>query len=653
MALQHSNKHDLSAGWTRSEDPFHDGELEAQRRMGVREQMANFGRRVIRDWMPDQHRAFYQQLPYIVVGATDEQGWPWASMLVGAPGFIESPDEYTLTLDVDAAPGDPVLGALAQGSSLGMLGIELSTRRRNRLQGWVERRHEDRLTLRIAQAFGNCPQYIQRRTITHAPERVAKPAVEMTSLDERARALIARSDTFFIATAHRDDADAPGSNLGADASHRGGKPGFVRISGDGDTLLWPDFSGNNHFNTIGNMLVHPRAGMLFIDFDRGDALYLTGEAEVIWGGPLVEAVEGAERVVAIKTHRAIYIEGAIPLTFDFQEPSPTLMFTGVWPDTSVLAAGLTAYSVKSIHDASSKVRSLELVPVDPSTPRPSFEAGQHIEVSLPAGTRRYSLSGSPGSRALRVSVERHPAGKGSGYIHEQVAIGHTLWASAPKGDFTLDAQHDAPVVLVAGGIGITPLWSMLHELARRGEETLLVWSVREREDAIFEAERDLLEQIAGERLRVHIQVTSEQGRITPDALERIWPQRDARVYLCGSRGFDVAMREHINALPVTRITSESFGGALTKKAPTQMIEVRFASHKTPLRWDGGSLLELALNAGVEAPFDCRSGSCGTCSAKICSGSVRYDRPPSHEDGKSSERALLCVARPVGDVSFDL
>ncbi|ELR97375.1 pyridoxamine 5'-phosphate oxidase family protein [Gloeocapsa sp. PCC 73106] len=268
-------------GWTLSESPFHAGELAIQARVGVQDKIDKQGRRVIREFLPDQHREFFAQLPYVIVGTVDAFGFPWASIMVGEPGFIWSPDDRTLRVDTKPLFGDPLGANLAEGIDIGFLGIELHTRRRNRVNGVVTKIDEKGFEVQIKQSFGNCPQYIQARTATMKEfnPTAVKPLYPIETLGEIERGLITLSDTFFIATAYQDKSAEAAS--GVDVSHRGGKPGFVQIESN-RILNIPDFPGNNHFNTFGNLELNPRGGLLFPDFTRGNLLYLTGKAEVIW-----------------------------------------------------------------------------------------------------------------------------------------------------------------------------------------------------------------------------------------------------------------------------------------------------------------------------------------------------------------------------------
>lgn len=313
--------------------PFHAGERALQTLAGSREVMAAAGSRVIRDFMPDQHRDFFAQLPFLVVGSMDAQLQPWASVLAAPPGFAHSPDPTHLRIDALPMADDPLSTQLVQGASLGLLGIQPHTRRRNRMNGNVEAIDATGFMVEVQQSFGNCPKYIQAREPLFAAGQPAAPAQRLDGLDDAARALIARADTFFIASAfpqHAADGDeADPAAQGVDVSHRGGLPGFVRVGEDG-VLTVPDFTGNRFFNTLGNLSVHPRAGLLFIDFESGHLLHLTATAEIVWDGPEVAAFEGAERLLRLRVEQVLRRPGALPLRWGGAEVSPHLARTGRW-----------------------------------------------------------------------------------------------------------------------------------------------------------------------------------------------------------------------------------------------------------------------------------------------------------------------------------
>jgi predicted pyridoxine 5'-phosphate oxidase superfamily flavin-nucleotide-binding protein len=290
--------------------PFHLGELEAQARAGGGSRGG-----AIRSAMPEQHRTFFEALPFVVVATIDhagrgvssdrgaagelraagdhgapghrgaagdrgaggdrDDGWPVAAIWAGAPGFVRAPDAQTLRIAVAPDPSDPAARAFVPGAPFGLLGIELATKRRNRANGVIARQDQDGIVVAIEQSFGNCPQYIHPREL-HRAEPGSGSTERFDGMDRAAATAIARADTFFVATAARTDEPTGG----VDVSHRGGPPGFVRI--DGNTLTIPDYKGNRYFNTLGNLVSQPRAALLFVDFASGRMLQLQGTAEVLW-----------------------------------------------------------------------------------------------------------------------------------------------------------------------------------------------------------------------------------------------------------------------------------------------------------------------------------------------------------------------------------
>jgi uncharacterized protein len=278
------------------ETPFHEGELAVQRRAGVERSAAQVGR-IIGASIPPEFAAFVERQLFAVAAAPDGAGRVWATLLVGGVGFATVPDERRLLLAVE--PFAPA------GAPAGILFIETNTRSRIRLNGTAEPVAEGVLVT-VDEAFGNCPKYIQRRLPVERLEPPAEPAERFgATLDERQRAVVGQADTLFIATMH--------PQRGADASHRGGRPGFVSVAGDGASLRFPDYPGNRMFQTLGNITVQPRAGLLFVDWETGAALALTGRAQVVW--------DGAERHVEFAIDEVRERERAMPARWQLIEPS--------------------------------------------------------------------------------------------------------------------------------------------------------------------------------------------------------------------------------------------------------------------------------------------------------------------------------------------
>jgi len=311
--------------------PFHPGEIAVQKKLGVDERMSVIGAKFIRDHMPDEHRDFYEQLPFIVLGTQDPTGQPWATIVAGNPGFVESPDERKLIISSHLPTADPALMVLSKGAPVGGLGIELATRRRNRFTARVDTLSKNSISLSVDQSFGNCPQYIQTRTLTETRDPTSphpESPVRFTSLEGDVRRLIEQADTFFVASATQPNASTTPDH-GVDVSHRGGAAGFVKIEND-RVLTIPDYAGNNFFNTLGNLLVNPKAGLLFPDFDTGALVHLAGTVKIIWSGREVEQLPGAGRAWRFTLDHGLVRPDALPMRFEFGEFSPRSVKNGTW-----------------------------------------------------------------------------------------------------------------------------------------------------------------------------------------------------------------------------------------------------------------------------------------------------------------------------------
>jgi predicted pyridoxine 5'-phosphate oxidase superfamily flavin-nucleotide-binding protein len=314
-----------------SASPFHDGERKVQSRVvGSAERVARLdaiGGKMIVAEMSDQHREFFAQLPMFLVATVDALGRPWASALVGAAGFLSSPDPRHIHVAARPLFGDPLNEILRDDIAIGGLGIELHSRRRNRVNGRVTVDPDGSgFTIRVDQSFGNCPKYIQARQFRFRtpPVRGSEehPVRRGDRLDDAARAIVARADTLFIASHFGGDPDD--RTRGADVSHRGGRPGFVQIVDD-RTLVMPDYIGNFLFNTLGNIVADPRCGLLFLDFDSGDTLQLTGHGEILWDWPRDDpAFRDAQRLVRFRADAAVHVSNVLPLGWEFLGYAPQL-----------------------------------------------------------------------------------------------------------------------------------------------------------------------------------------------------------------------------------------------------------------------------------------------------------------------------------------
>lgn len=669
--------------------PWHRGERELQQSVGVAERMEVFGRQVIRDFMPEQHRTFYRQLPFLVIAAVDATGDPWATLVEARAGLAQSADARHLQINALPGQGDPAGDALMPGDGIGVLGIELQTRRRNRVNGRVVARDDGHLTLQVEHAFGNCPQYIQARAFRFSGDP-AEPFVGRTEvlakLDAEANAMIGAADTFFVASYVDPEGDAGRRQV--DASHRGGKSGFVRI--DGDVLTIPDFAGNLHFNTLGNLQVNPRAGLLFIDFANGDLLQLTGRTEIVLASDEVSSFQGAERLWRLHVDKAVRRRGVMKLRWRLDEISPNSLMTGSWEEAlarqqaQALRNQWRRFRIARITAESSTIKSFHLEAAD-GAGLPLFKAGQHLPIRLAVAAgaapliRTYTLSAAPSDGCYRISVKRE--GRVSQFLHDHTAVGDEIEARAPLGNFVVDPHETRPLVLLSAGVGITPLLAMLREVVYEGvrtrgvRQTFFLHASRTLSERAFASElQELVERADGAVEAVRILSQPEptailgsdydvQGRIDLRLLKAILPFDDFDFYLCGPAAFAQDLYDGLRAMQIAdeRIHVEQFGPsslrrrvreAVTEPAPPTLpaaetsVAVVFARSAKEARWQpgDGSLLELAEARGLTPEFSCRGGSCGTCKTRILAGQVSYTSPPAVAMG--TDEILICCSVPA-------
>ncbi|MEU7469983.1 pyridoxamine 5'-phosphate oxidase family protein [Streptomyces sp. NPDC044984] len=287
---------------------YHSGEIAVQERAGLTGQ-AEFSLGGIGESIPPVAKDFLAEQPLIVLGGADRDGRVWATQLTGDAGFLRVPDPRTVMIDALPLPGDPLAEALTGGPAvrIGMIAIEPATRRRMRINGRA-RREGAGLRVDLDQVIANCPKYLQKRDHRRAgpgedgaADRTVTDGTELSPAQQQA---VRAADTFFVATAS-DRGDA-------DASHRGGNPGFVQVPSP--TLLrWPDYAGNAMFLTLGNLLLNASAGILVPDWETGATLHLSGTARTVWDAEEIATVPGAQRLVEFSVEAVREITAASPL----------------------------------------------------------------------------------------------------------------------------------------------------------------------------------------------------------------------------------------------------------------------------------------------------------------------------------------------------
>jgi len=296
---------------------FHEGEIALQQRFSDVQKVESIGSRMIRDFMLEQHQHFFAQQQQLFASYENELGQVWADVLFGEVGFISVLDEYTLQLSMkDLKQAGELFSNLKIGSRLGLLGIEFDTRRRNRLNVEVCKLDADFLQLKVLQSFGNCPKYIQKR-LKVSSLQINSKQINITNLTPEVVNILSKADTAFIASRYKDDGKAD-KHSGFDVSHRGGKSGFMVVH---DEKIWiPDFSGNNFFNSLGNLMLDPNMGLLIMNFEAQSYLQLTGKGRVETKKDSMPFA-GYERAIEFEMNQGVIHEHGIPWHFSDAEYS--------------------------------------------------------------------------------------------------------------------------------------------------------------------------------------------------------------------------------------------------------------------------------------------------------------------------------------------
>lgn len=523
-----------------NDDVYHEGELKIQARAGVT-QAARMSAAAIQDYIPGGARHFIAQQTMAVFGSLDANGNVWASVLFGSPGFMQAKDDRTLCWQrtmCHSAPGDPLWTNLEHDPRLGILLIELTSRRRLRINGNAHRSTDGNYLIEAERAYANCPKYIQRRSLIvpdTTQSHFATPNREGRQLNVSQQAWIGNADTVFVASAH--------PNQGVDTSHRGGQPGFIKVLSP-HRLRIPDFVGNNMFNTLGNFASYPHAGLVFMDYERNHILQLTGRPELLWDEPdEIGETGGTARYweFEVETWR----ESVLPLRLEWHllDYSPFIPTTREVIDKN---AGKQPLHLK-IERAwleTERVKGFELTAADGGD-LPPFQSGAHLPVMVRDKNddwveRNYSLLSDPADRSrYRIGVLAEPHGRGGSlHLHEAIQAGDLLKAMPPRNGFPLEI-HAAHSILIAGGIGITPLLSMLHTLKTAGKSFELHYSARQLTDLAF---RQDIEHLIGKRANFYASQEPGQARLD---LQRMLaePATNTHVYVCGPRPMINAVRD--------------------------------------------------------------------------------------------------------------
>jgi uncharacterized protein len=292
---------------------FHEGELAVQERAGVLDEASRVGR-MLRNRISPGPQEFLAARRFAVLAARVSDGAVWASIVAGKLPFLTTdPDGRLLRIASGPRPGDPLAPGLTVGAQIGVVAIDFEHRRRFRINGTLSEVAADVLVLQVHEAFSNCPKYIQAYVPRGDARESAQAPRFASALDPEQMSWVGRTDLFFLGTLH--------PNAGADASHRGGAPGFVRAVSPTE-LMWGDYYGNRLFQSLGNAAVQPQAGLLFIDPESGSTLQLTGTLSIDWTAEAAAQIPGAERVLRFEIARVVETRSAIPLRWILSGPSP-------------------------------------------------------------------------------------------------------------------------------------------------------------------------------------------------------------------------------------------------------------------------------------------------------------------------------------------
>lgn len=622
-------------------NPYHEGELEVQQKVNQVE-MARINSGAIDETILAGALRFITQQPMVVIGSIDSKGNVWISTLFGDPGFVHTVDDHTVVIDVSqprSAEDDPLWHNLVDNPNAGLLVIELGSRRRIRINGRARKIADQQLIIDVERAYPNCPKYIQRRDWKRIETDEQFEAIQSTQgkeLDETHKTLIAGADTLFVASAHPEH--------GVDASHRGGHPGFVHIINN-RLLRIPDFSGNSMFNTLGNFTSYPHAGLIFINFEHGHLLQLTGRPEILW-----ELDDPQDETGGTKRYWQFEITAWQESTLPFRFAWELMDYSPHIPEQHHdIASSILSLKVDRINNESERVKSFRFRSID-ETQLPAFQPGSHlqIKVKLPDGTdalRHYSLLCDPNDRShYEIGVLKEPEGHGGSlYMHEQVKEGATLEVHAPINEFPMagKAEHS---ILIAGGIGITPILSMLHQLLADKQSFEIHYTARKASDLAF---RDRIEQLADDNAYFYASQDADGQRLTLETLLAT-PKPGTHVYICGPRRLITAVRDTAAAhdWPLAQVHFESFGA---QSLPgDQAIRVHLEkSNKTITVPADRTILDTLLEAGVNVPHDCKRGECTMCTTRVLEGE------PDHRDlclslDEKASSMCICVSRAIGE-----
>ncbi|KIY64543.1 hypothetical protein CYLTODRAFT_401684 [Cylindrobasidium torrendii FP15055 ss-10] len=606
---------------------WHRGEASIRSRTGLdKDPSLNYLYMSVGGELPHDHAIFHStRLPFLPVAIQDEDGRPWASILAGsgALGFVSYPRYTTLVARAQVWDGDPIHNMKLRPDGTGLiagLGVELSTRRRNKFAGKITSLTRSSsswdVEMTVDEAIGNCPKYIPVRELEpHQTHPIIQFSnynfTAVDTLPDIALDLIHRSDMLFFATALESTDPLYPAHLGMNI--RGGRPGFTRIISDRRTLVMPDYSGNRILTSLGNIEATPLAGLVFPDFDTGDVLYLTGEARNLVGDEASQIMFQQDRLTTIHVTGAVYISNALPVRVregTEVQPSPysppvkllneesasRVVFSG--NDTvsaTLVSMRLVSETIGTFTFATSKP--LNIVPGQAIILDLSGFLGalkyRHMAPSNPVSVnddriRTWTVSGTNKARSeFALTLKLKPGGAATTaffsiahnvpppLLDDARQLGLEVPVIGITGEFSLSDSGPSGTrkraLMVAGGIGVTPFLAMLK--AAEGWDITILLASREPE-VLVPLLLDAASSGRVKALEIHVfsslvpryhssdsRVHAHQGRLNESWISGMgesWADRD--VFLCGPRGMNEVAKEGLKraGVDVEKVKEEGF-----------------------------------------------------------------------------------------------
>ncbi|MEH6346887.1 MAG: pyridoxamine 5'-phosphate oxidase family protein [Bermanella sp.] len=649
---------------------FHQGELDVQAMANESAIALRNGQVVSSNILPGAI-PFIAQQNMVVISSMDEAGLPWSSVLFGTPGFIHATDSSSLLLDASKMlinENDPLWKNISNNPQVGVLAIELSTRRRFRVNGRIQKVKGEPLAdsqfeITVQQAYPNCPKFIQRRNLKIEQQAYSEVLPEPITGNQLTPAhidIIKNSDSFFVSSASLIK-DKNEHNV--DASHRGGFPGFIKVL-DNNRLLIPDYQGNSMFNTLGNIHVYPRAGIIIVDYENSRVLQLSGDAKILWDQEDdTNHSSGTKRFWELSVEKWQITKIPKGVEWNFQDYSPhnprEVKAKESESDSEIKSAiganGNMALRISKVMKKSTRINQYQLR-VQDGQYLPSFEAGAHLPIEVTLGNgekvlRHYSiLSSSQEKRFYEIAIQSEEQGRGgSKALHQQLALNSVINVLPPKSEFSL-TTNNKHVVLITGGIGITPILSMLRELVDNNASFEIHYTAKNEAGLVFKKE---VETLAGTSAHFY---TSQGEQVKRLDLPKLIKGTDAssHVYMCGPLRMISQVRELAGerGLPDSHVHFESFGVA--SQPNDKAIKISLMKSNTVITVDPSqTILDALIEKNISVPFDCKRGECGMCATTVLAGEAEH-RDVYLNKTEQIQQMCVCVSRAKGaNLTLDL